>query len=129
MSRNWEERFDAEINFGEGGCQQRREWLPTPVFLPGESHGQRSLAGCSPWVAESDTIERPILSLHLSIYECFKVIGLGEIAKGKSLRVKRECDPEKGYLEAGTGGGSTGKAHLSYISAAILWADVYAIPP
>ena len=24
-------------------------WLPTPVFLPGESHGQRSLAGYSPW--------------------------------------------------------------------------------
>ena len=27
----------------------RREWLPTPIFLPGESHGQRSLAGYSPW--------------------------------------------------------------------------------
>ena len=27
----------------------RRTWQPTPVFLPGESHGQRSLAGCSPW--------------------------------------------------------------------------------
>ena len=26
-----------------------RTWQPTPVFLPGESHGQRSLAGCSPW--------------------------------------------------------------------------------
>ena len=26
----------------------RREWLPTPVFLPGESHGQRSMMGCSP---------------------------------------------------------------------------------
>ena len=26
----------------------RREWLPTPVFLPGESHGQRSLVGYSP---------------------------------------------------------------------------------
>ena len=25
-----------------------REWLPTPIFLPGESHGQRSLAGYSP---------------------------------------------------------------------------------
>ena len=25
----------------------RRQWLPTPVFLPGESHGQRSLAGYS----------------------------------------------------------------------------------
>ena len=27
----------------------RREWQPTPVFLPGELHGQRSLAGYSPW--------------------------------------------------------------------------------
>ena len=27
----------------------RREWLLTPVFLPGESHGQRSLVGCRPW--------------------------------------------------------------------------------
>ena len=24
-------------------------WQPTPVFLPGESHGRRSLVGCSPW--------------------------------------------------------------------------------
>ena len=27
----------------------RRKWQPTPVFLPGESQGQRSLVGCSPW--------------------------------------------------------------------------------
>ena len=27
---------------------ERREWQPTPVFLPGESHGQRSLVGYSP---------------------------------------------------------------------------------
>ena len=27
----------------------RREWLPTPVFLPGELHEKRSLAGYSPW--------------------------------------------------------------------------------
>ena len=27
----------------------RRAWQPTPVFLPGESHGERSLAGYSPW--------------------------------------------------------------------------------
>ena len=27
----------------------RRKWQPTPVFLPGESHRQRSLAGYSPW--------------------------------------------------------------------------------
>ena len=37
----------------------RREWLPTPVFLPGESHRQRSLVGYSPWGhEESDTTER-----------------------------------------------------------------------
>ena len=29
--------------------QGRRAWQPTPVFLPGESHGQRTLAGYSPW--------------------------------------------------------------------------------
>ena len=28
---------------------QRRQWHPTPVLLPGKSHGQRSLVGCSPW--------------------------------------------------------------------------------
>jgi len=27
----------------------KRKWQPTPVFLPGESHGQRSLPGYSPW--------------------------------------------------------------------------------
>ena len=27
----------------------RRKWQPTPVFLPGKSHGWRSLVGCSPW--------------------------------------------------------------------------------
>ena len=41
----------------------RRKWQPPPVFLPGESHGQRSLAGCSPWgCQELDTTKR--LSTH-----------------------------------------------------------------
>ena len=36
----------------------RRERLPTPVFLPGESHGQGSLVGYSPWgCKELDMIE------------------------------------------------------------------------
>ena len=40
----------------------RRAWLPTPVFVPGESHGQRSLAGYSPWGSkESDMTEWLIL--------------------------------------------------------------------
>ena len=37
----------------------RREWQPTPVFLPGKSHGLRILVGYSPWGRkESDTTER-----------------------------------------------------------------------
>ena len=37
----------------------RREWLPTPVLLPGEFHGQRRLAGYCPWShKESDTIKQ-----------------------------------------------------------------------
>ena len=36
----------------------RRKWQPTPVFLPGKSHGRRSLVGCRLWgCAESDTTE------------------------------------------------------------------------
>ena len=53
----------------------RRKWQPTPVFLPGESHGQRSLVGCSPWgLTESDTTEatwqaaelNPSITVHFS---------------------------------------------------------------
>ena len=41
------------------GFSQRGQWHPTPVLLPGQSHGQRSLVGCSPWGhKESDTIEQ-----------------------------------------------------------------------
>ena len=43
-----------------GQTPWRREWLPTPVFLPGESHGRRSLVGYSLWRRkEVDTTERP----------------------------------------------------------------------
>ena len=45
---------------------QRRQWHPTPVLLPGKSHGRRSLVGCSPWGREeSDTTER--LHFHFSL--------------------------------------------------------------
>ena len=36
----------------------KRKWQPTPVFLPGKPHGQRSLVGYSPWSSrDSDTTE------------------------------------------------------------------------
>ena len=45
----------------------RRKWQPTPVFLPGESHGWRSLVGYSPrGCKESDTTEQLHFHFHLS---------------------------------------------------------------
>ena len=44
----------------------RRQWHPTPVLLPGKSHGRRSLVGCTPWSRkESEMTER--LHFHFSL--------------------------------------------------------------
>ena len=49
-----ETRFDLWV----GKIPWRREWLPTPVIMPGEFHGQRNLAGYHPWgLKESDTTD------------------------------------------------------------------------
>ena len=48
------------------GTFWRRQWHPTPVLLPGKSHGQRSLVGCSPWGSyKLGTTER--LHFHFSL--------------------------------------------------------------
>ena len=52
---------DKESGFDPwvGMIPWRREWQPTPVFLPGEFHGQRNLEGYSPWGhKELDTTEQ-----------------------------------------------------------------------
>ena len=46
--------------------ERRRQWQPTPVLLPGKSHRQRGLVGCSPWDhQESNTTDR--LPFHFSL--------------------------------------------------------------
>ena len=53
-ARDMSQEFDPWV----GKVPWGRVWQPTPVFLPGESHGQRSLMGYSPWGRkESDTTE------------------------------------------------------------------------
>ena len=52
--------WNLKCDTGEPGCdtEWRRQWQPTPALLPGESPGQRSPAGYSPWGhKESDTTE------------------------------------------------------------------------
>ena len=59
----------------------RRQWHPTPVLLPGKSHGGRSLVGYSPWGREeSDTTER--LHFHFSL-SC--------IGEGNGNPLQRSC--------------------------------------
>ena len=59
----------------------RRQWQPTPVLLPGNSHGWRSLVGCSPWGREeSDTTEQ--LHFHFSL-SC--------IGEGNGNPLQRSC--------------------------------------
>ena len=67
---------------------RRRQWHPTPVLLPGKSHGERSLVGCSPWGREeSDTTER--LHFHFSL----SCIGEGN---GSPLQCSRLENPRDG---------------------------------
>ena len=44
--------FDPSV----GKIPWRRKWQPTPVFLPGESYGQRSLGGYSSWGSQSQSL-------------------------------------------------------------------------
>ena len=68
---------------------RRRRWHPTPVLLPGKSHGWRSLVGCSPWGhEESDTTEQLHLTFHFHALEkemgthssvlAWRIPGMGE---------------------------------------------------
>ena len=52
VQQQWEEK---RLFFSRLVLLGRRQWQPTPVLLPGKSHGRRSLVGCSPWVTKSWT--------------------------------------------------------------------------
>ena len=62
-----------KFSFTVSQCHfRKRQWHPTPVLLPGKSHGQRSLVGCSPWRhQELDMTER------LHFYFSLSCIGEG----------------------------------------------------
>ena len=55
VAKSWTQLSDLTFSLTDD-IVRRRAWQPTPVLLPGESHGQMSLAGHSPWGhTESDT--------------------------------------------------------------------------
>ena len=55
MVKNPPAMQETRVQFLGREVPLEKEWQPLPVFLPGESHGQRNLVGYSPWVAESET--------------------------------------------------------------------------
>ena len=88
---------------------RRRKWQPIPVFLPGKSHGRRSLVGYSPWGhKESDTTEW--LHFHLSL-SC--------IGEGKDNPLQYSCleNPrDRGAWWAAIYGVSQSWAQLKWLS-------------
>ena len=58
--------YPETITLNESKLASWRLWHPTPVLLPGKSHGRTSLVGCNPWgCEESETTER--LHFHFSL--------------------------------------------------------------
>ena len=86
-----------------------RQWHPTPVLLPGKSHGWRSLVGCSPWGrTESDTTEW--LHFHFS---------LSFIGEGNGNPLQRSCleNPrDKGACWAAVYGVAQSRTRLKRLS-------------
>ena len=62
----WESRLGLQGCLGATSGTRRRRWHPSPVLLPGESHGWRSLVGCSPWGREESFMTER-LHFHFSL--------------------------------------------------------------
>ena len=66
-----------------------RKWQPTPVFLPGKSHGERSLAGCSPWGLKRVGHKPEQLSTHAHTGE------MGDASRMNSPYIKKYFSEKK----------------------------------
>ena len=97
---------------------RRRQWHPTPVLLPGKSHGHRSLVGCSPWGHWGlDTTER--LHFHFSL----SFIGEGN---GNPLQCSCLENPrDGGAWRAAVYGVAQSWTRLKWISSSTLFNILY----
>ena len=93
---------------------RRRQWHPTPVLLPGKSHGRRSLVGCNPWgCKESDTTEW--LHFHFSL----SCIGEGN---GNPLQCSCLKNPgDRGAWWAAVYGVAQSWTRLKWLSSSIVY--------
>ena len=108
---------DERRNSSKGfvmSSHRRGQWQPTPVLLPGKSHGWKSLVGCSPWGhKESDTTER--LHFHFSL----SYIGEGN---GNPLQCSCLENPrDRGAWWAAVYGVTRSWTWLKWLSSSCLW--------
>ena len=98
----------------------RRQWHPTPVLLPGKSHGWRSLVGCSPWGREeSETTER--LHFHFS---------LSRIGEGNGTPLQCSCleNPRDGRAWwAAVSGVALSRTRLKRLSSSSRWDGAFGL--
>ena len=90
----------------------RSQWQPTPVLLPGKSHGQRSLVGCSPWGCEEwETTGQ--LHLHFSV----SCIGGGNVNQLQCSCLENSRDGETQW--AAVYGVTQSRTWLKWLSSSI----------
>ena len=78
---------------------RRRQWHPTPVLLPGKSHGRRSLVGCSPWEESRTRLSDFTFTFHFHALEkemathssvlAWRIPGMGESGGLPSMGLHR----------------------------------------
>ena len=80
----------------------RREWQPTPVFLPGEIHGHRGLTGYSPWGhKELDMTEQlTLMILTVYVYICMYISEKAMAPHSSTLAWKIPWMEEPGRLQS-----------------------------
>ena len=98
MVKNLPAALETSVQSLGGEDLLEKKWLPTPVFLPGEFHGQRSLVGYSPWVAKSWT-QRSDSHTHMRSLGCKNgqcicfifLAGCGTVYRGHKESETTEC--------------------------------------
>ena len=118
LNSQWSWYINLTLSVHLNKCSQIkfpwRQWHPTPVLLPGKSHGWRSLVGCSPWGREeSHTTEW--LHLHFSL----SCIGEGN---GNPLQYSCLENPrDRGAWWATVYGVAQNRTQLKRVSSSSMW--------
>ena len=85
MVKNLPAMQETQVQSLDGNISWRKEWLLTPVFLPGESHGQRSLVGYSPWGHKESDMTKCIHTYFIIMAIFLIVESVNKVATGWKL--------------------------------------------